>query len=355
MHMNKKRNIELDVLKGILIIIVVFRHVFQVVALDTDTDYLSNLMAAVEMPLFILISGYFGSREISKHESETLLHIIRRKTIAYIIPFFSYYIIFKFIFDPASIENNLFKAFFELLSNITLSLWFLYVIWVLSIILNVAVHIACRVFNQIKNAWLPVAIIYYFFVVIIGVFIIQFRGSAFLGIKYVMYYSVYYFIGYFIHYHINVKPILRNDVAGFISAIVYFVGCRYYKVLILPDNIVGIIIRFILAISGSIIIYRLSCKMLHLKKGQPLQYIGNKTLEIYYIHSFLMRIIDIIPEKTLMSYYGIQKSILLSIVLIILIPIIYIIISENQYLSFVIFGKKTQNFNGSKKEIIQTK
>ena len=56
----KRRNKYLDVVKGVLILIVVFRHIFQIAANNSDTDYLCNLMAVVEMPLFMAISGYFS-------------------------------------------------------------------------------------------------------------------------------------------------------------------------------------------------------------------------------------------------------------------------------------------------------
>ena len=330
----KSRNKELDILKGLLIIIVVIRHVFQVVALDTDVDYLSNLMTIVEMPLFILVSGYFVGKSLLTQNKE-LLGVIKKKTIAYLIPFLSYYFIFKMLFSPISEWNGMVIA---LIHNITHGLWFLFVVWILSIVLNIAICISSR--HRLSNV-VKVAIFTMAFFGIVGCFgLIGLKfGFDFLGAKYIVFYSVLYYLGYLFHYLISVKRLLANDGFVAVCTVIFFIGANYFKILLLPDSLVYMGIRIVLALAGAGVLYRIAVYLSEKGKTLKLDVIGMFTLEIYYVHSFLLRVIDFEAEAKLMSYDAILKALVLAAFLMITIPIIITVIRNNKVLSVVVFGK----------------
>ena len=57
------RNITLDIYKGLLISLVVVRHVLQYSVVD-EGGILTNIIWAVQMPGFMFISGYFAVKDI---------------------------------------------------------------------------------------------------------------------------------------------------------------------------------------------------------------------------------------------------------------------------------------------------
>ena len=52
----KKRNLSIDAIKGVAILLVMFGHVF--VHNHMEDPYVYDFIKAVQMPLFIIISGY---------------------------------------------------------------------------------------------------------------------------------------------------------------------------------------------------------------------------------------------------------------------------------------------------------
>ncbi len=64
----KERNEKLDFIKGLLIIGVVYGHILNAVRMDTDASFwIAKLIRAFDMPMFMLIGGYFLSKSISKY------------------------------------------------------------------------------------------------------------------------------------------------------------------------------------------------------------------------------------------------------------------------------------------------
>mgnify|MGYP004632623377 CR=1 FL=1 len=176
-----------------------------------------------------------------------------------------------------------------------------------------------------SNSFLPLAtslvkfiiytIVYFGFV--FGYLLLGLKVNInFLGCKLIVYYSVYYYIGYcfriFQEKAITIYKRQENIILCILAA-GYFLGGYKFKVMAVPDTTIYIIIRFLLAISGmvtflhfSYMIYkRLSCKVI--KK------IGVHTLELYYVHSFLMNSLFLNRAKVLMSMNGLLNSFILSI------------------------------------------
>lgn len=93
----KQRLLYLDAIKGLAILLVIFGHLF-VKTLDWSTNnhsYLFEILAAVHMPLFILIAGYFSQKGFN-----TLLHggggYLKDKLIRLIIPALLWWIIWVY-------------------------------------------------------------------------------------------------------------------------------------------------------------------------------------------------------------------------------------------------------------------
>lgn len=80
-----KRDIYWDIVKAIAIFLVVLGHSLQYLCIDKDychTDYLFNFIYSFHMPLFMVVSGYFGYSSLSK----PILGVLKRKFIQIMIP-----------------------------------------------------------------------------------------------------------------------------------------------------------------------------------------------------------------------------------------------------------------------------
>ena len=84
----KTRSLTLDIYKGILIILVVLRHVLQYSVAD-EGGILTNFIWAVQMPGFMLVAGWFSARKIES--LKLTVHRIILSTQYYALPFFSWY------------------------------------------------------------------------------------------------------------------------------------------------------------------------------------------------------------------------------------------------------------------------
>lgn len=57
-NINKERNQFVDVMRGIAMLLVVLGHTMTGCTVDSQKNFLYNIVWSLQMPLFILISGY---------------------------------------------------------------------------------------------------------------------------------------------------------------------------------------------------------------------------------------------------------------------------------------------------------
>lgn len=87
----RKRNKTLDCYKGVLIVLVVLGHIFEYSVSDWNHNILQNLIWAVQMPGFMLVSGYFSFKEV---ENGRKLMVGYRKSVErYLLPFLTWFIL----------------------------------------------------------------------------------------------------------------------------------------------------------------------------------------------------------------------------------------------------------------------
>lgn len=90
--MNKERNIRLDIIKAIAIILVVAGHAIQFGCGNDYTESLAfydnwvyKIIYSFHMPVFMCVSGWLFARSVAKYDTCSLL---KNKTIALLIPIF---------------------------------------------------------------------------------------------------------------------------------------------------------------------------------------------------------------------------------------------------------------------------
>lgn len=107
--------------------LVVLGHIFEYSVSDWSHNILQNMIWAVQMPGFMLVSGYFSFREV---ESGKKLRTGYRKSVErYLLPFLSWYVLVSVLL-LGDYERNVLKGLSNLACRVDGGLWFIWVVFV---------------------------------------------------------------------------------------------------------------------------------------------------------------------------------------------------------------------------------
>ena len=119
---------------------VVIRHVLQYSVTD-EGGILTNIIWAIQMPGFMLVSGYFSGRnventhELSKRIAGSMQH--------YALPFLSWWFLVSVLL-LGGFDRNVLTAANHIAFHVDSGMWFLWVVFILSIIANIYNYISSR-------------------------------------------------------------------------------------------------------------------------------------------------------------------------------------------------------------------
>lgn len=142
----KNRNVTIDVLKGITIILVVLGHVIQTIySPDSyDENWIFKIIYSFHMPLFIFISGYLAG-----FKKELTVKWIGSKALRLALPFLVW-IPIDYLLDGGRTFEGLVTTFQRLYKDPSDGgLWFLWVLFLCCIILFIMENINSRVLKVI--------------------------------------------------------------------------------------------------------------------------------------------------------------------------------------------------------------
>ncbi len=389
--MSNKRSLSLDALKGMAIILVMFGHVL--VWNNIEDAYIYNMIKAVQMPLFIAISGYVAAFKPPISKLDSAVKVIERRAIGYLLPFFSWLVI-KYWRDLGwGLRNVLF--------NLDRGLWFLMTLFILSVTLIIAQLISTNIYiNFVKNnksdlkekkksrkkvnkyqnnietifeknniidentknnsfksktepklALGQEVVFWITEILIIGFFFLQSRvGNTFLSPNLTIYYVPFFLGGYFIRrYQQLIANILRILVCkkallieGILS-VVLWMGISVLYNFSMNSDIVTVLMQLIAGSAGS---FGLMVLFLNTKENvfkEKLAFIGKYTLEIYVLHFHFTRLLNRGIEYTV--WYESWQSIIFTIVTFVVMSlitfvIIWIVKKYIPVLDLLLFGKK---------------
>ena len=121
------RKTEIDILRGLMIICVLIGHCSFASHLKLDVFWF-------HMPVFFMISGYLIKIPLQNPFKNR--EYLKKKTVRYVLPYFSYSIVLYCIFHPESILKNLVRTLYAGYNNITIysyPFWFINTLFVSSI------------------------------------------------------------------------------------------------------------------------------------------------------------------------------------------------------------------------------
>ena len=186
------RNYFVDIMRGIAMLLVVLEHTMTGCTVDSQKSFLFNIIWSLQMPLFILISGYVTkySRPIS--DSRGLWKYVKRRTIAYMLP----WAVWSFVVRGLIFGQDGFLNVRNLLWNMDSGYWFLATIWTISMIFGIASFVAERLSKESVLKKQAVLLMCYLagMVLLAGMGLLL--GLSFFAIKLTLYYMPFYYAGF---------------------------------------------------------------------------------------------------------------------------------------------------------------
>ena len=180
-----KRNSSIDAIKGIAIVLVMIGHVF--VHNHMEDDYVYDFIKAVQMPLFMIVSGYLCGQGRKISNLKTYGKVMCKRAMAYLVPFFSWLTIMHL--------DNLVGAYKTIFVQLDYGLWFLAVLFILTFMVYTAQLAAGKL--REKNFVLSEMIFWFVYGVLCLVLVVQIlSGNTFLSPYLTIIYVPFYMLGY---------------------------------------------------------------------------------------------------------------------------------------------------------------
>lgn len=293
----KERNTSLDAMKGFAILLVMIGHVL--ILNKINDPYIYPLIEAVQMPLFIMISGYISGMKLPIDTILEWKRTISKRAISYVVPFFTWLLLKQW--------DNLVIGFRNTIIRLDRGLWFLMTIFILNLILYTA-QLLSGIFRK-KGKLIGFLGFGIMFGIISSLFVLQILLKIkFLSPELTIRYIPPFLIGYLVSaYKEEVTKIFSQklQVIAFIVGTVAFayVTCNYHS----DEPLKQLILSIGEGLIGSYIVFYLFLKSKKNVIKEKLAWLGQYTLEIYTVHFHFADKLN--PRKIHFDLYSFQGGI----------------------------------------------
>lgn len=333
---NKKNLMEFKYLRAIGIILVVLGHSFPFIdsmeILNSHVyKYIHSLIYSFHMPLFIMISGFFGTKILKINSFKEYKDFVYEKFKKLIIP----YLTISIFTIPIKLILNKFSQRAIVLSDIVKDIllypwnnpiiffWFIYVLFLIFVFSPFVVKL-----NK------------YFVIIAFFIFsILPIKNIELMGISTILKYSIFFFAGVYLkEFYINNRVKILNFKFGILNSLIFIILPLIVFLLNINLNFVGmnesfssIIINsfFILkAFLGIYICFILSKIIFNFNQNEKLlNIISDYSFDIYLLSWFPQVFLKILDVQILKSNYmensfAYAKLSLISFLLGLIIPIL---------------------------------
>lgn len=327
----KNRNINLDMYRGIAILMVVFLHIVSDLVAEATTTFVFNFIWVLQMPIFFVISGYVNKYTRTK----SFVSFAFKRTCSYLVPWIAWTFIIKgFILQ----KQQLFDLPW-LFNNMDSGYWFLFSLWMMSIAFG-----ACYFFaSRFKKSYLVFCFAYIGIMSFYALLAVKF-GLSFLGMKFTLYYMLFYFIGYSYGYWEDKIESLKffnksREVVIAFLVLIFILLLSRYNFAVMQDTITNVIIRFACSLLGCIAFFSLIKPNAGTLFGKICTWFGTHSLEVYVIHLPFMGTLIIEDKVALYSIRGLVTVFVSYVLLLTVSFLIAYALNNNTYTRKVLCGK----------------
>lgn len=337
----KKRNTYVDFLRGAAMLIVVLGHTMTGSTTGSESSVLFNIVWSLQMPLFILISGYVTRYSHFPENVGGLIRLLGRRTLAYLLPWFVFTILFDgVVLGKQSLTSDV--IFYHMDSGY----WFLISLWTISMIFIPAHYFAHKLCRK-KNRVPLVTLCFYLLGMVLLAGLGFFAGINFWCIKLTLYYMPFYFLGYlFGFFHDSVKARFSTAVSVVVAAasLIWIIAIIKLDIYALSDtSVTDIMLRAGVSLCGCVCV----CGLLKaVKESTPIyrfiNWIGVHSLEIYLLHRYFLNLIVLSAKPEFTTAKGIGLVAVNYVIAVSVVAVVSKLLGSNRWLNLVLFGKMTK-------------
>lgn len=334
--MQKARNRTVDVLRGLAMLLVVLGHTMSGSSVDSEKSFIYQVIWSLQMPLFFLISGYVTQYSKPMESGSSLWRYVIKKTVAYLLP----WTVWTFALRGLLFGQTNFLDLKYLLWHMDSGYWFLFALWMISMVFGFA-QFAAHKHTGLKNT----AIIC--LVSILGAAILGcvglVAGLSFLCIKLTIYYLPFYLLGHIYGKYSEKVPEKVKQLCVVVGLIVWLVIIRQVDLFAIEDGLYGIVLRAVSSMCGCVavsgIFVNLREEILSGRTVQFVEKVGKRSLEVYLIHYLLLNMIQLAVQPE----WGTAEAVALVAVnygLTLLTAMVVVnLLNANKIMRKVLFGK----------------
>lgn len=344
--MKKERNLNVDRIRGLAMLLVVLGHTLTGSSVNSENTFLFQVIWSLQMPLFILISGFVTRYSKKLNNGKDLFSYVKKRTISYLLPWAVWtFLIRGLVFGYSDFLNPKF-IFWHMDSGY----WFLFTIWTICMIFGVSSFLSNKIANG-KNQILKIFICGIFYVIgMIALAALGYVfGLSFLCIKLTLYYMPFYFLGHIygkFYDELKSKPYFKTLTEIVICAcfVIWIVLIKRFNLYAIEDSVPGILLRAIASLTGCIAICGLLPKLFDSLKSNNkiasvLHWCGVYSLDVYLIHGLVLNMVTLADKPRLTTVNGFILVLVNFILTVVITSVVSMLLNKNKYLKLFILGK----------------
>lgn len=255
----KNRNVQLDIFRGIAMLMVVLGHTISGCVSDYENSMLMNIIWTLQMPLFMLISGYVTCYSRPVRTGHDLLNFIKRRSCSYLIP----WTVWTFIVRGLIFMQHSFLAVRNLLWKMDTGYWFLFSIWTISMIFGISQFLSHRFRKRSSGELSIIGVLIVSVLLAAALALVGIKvGLSFLCIKLTLYYIPFFYAGYLfsvLQKKYKMKKWFGTAVNYSVAAcsLVYVCLLLRFDFFVMGDSVREILVRMIASFTGCITVFGL--------------------------------------------------------------------------------------------------
>ena len=334
------RNITIDVVRGFAMLLVVLGHTISGTVKEYSDSLLFQAIWTLQMPLFIVISGYVTRYSRQLVNSGDLWKFIKRRTLAYLLPWGVWTIVVRgLIFGQSNMLNIK-----NLLWHMDNGYWFLVTIWTISMIYGISDLLSNKWFKERKmNVF---AHLFFGGIGLMGLAVVSYlMGLDFFAIKLTLYYLPIYLLGY-MYGQIQNWVMARANGKCFINIIIvaslalWLAAINRFDFFAGGDNLMMIFGRFITSSLGCIAVIGLFVNIMGGGIFKVLNWTGVHSLEVYLTHYLFLSLVPALHQPVLASMEG-MFTIVMNYLLTLALTVMVIKMAQgNSILNYLLYAKR---------------
>lgn len=272
-----KRDESLDAVKGFAIILVMLGHCLVWNNLSQNDPYIYDFIKMVQMPLFMMVSGYLAGKGYKKRNIKETGRLVGKRAFAYLVPFFVWPVLLHPLVAISEVKGILFQ--------LDKGLWFLMTLFIVMVVTTMAAFIAdVSVKNESK--WFKlIMFILWVLLFYVAFFVMSRAGVTFLSPSLTVTYLPFYVAGYVWTAYVTQMDLWKVShkvdwVLWFISLVIV-IGAVAILDLQKVDNLKDVFLQMTLGMLGSFLCFFGIYQIKNGKLKSGLAKLGRITLELY--------------------------------------------------------------------------